>query len=119
MQNPPLSFYPEYNSYSTGDASNENDVFPPTINPNQMPIISQSTATTTTANLMQSKKRKSTIDTDASYSPPPLDNFGITTWIGVCRFLITMGTCAVALKLSFGCARCPVSVLAVIYSVGH
>lgn len=68
MQNPPLSFYPEYNSYSTGDASNENDVFPPTINPNQMPIISQSTATTT-ANLMQSKKRKSTIDTDTSYSP--------------------------------------------------
>lgn len=83
MQNPPLSFYPEYNSYSTGDAfisnaqdtSNETDVFSSTINSNQMPIISQSAGivppppTTTTTNSMSSKKRKATIDTDASYSP--------------------------------------------------
>jgi hypothetical protein len=71
MQNP-LQFYPEYN-YPTGDAflsnapdaSVENDVFAPTINTNQMPVISQPT----TSNMMTSKKRKATIDTDASYSP--------------------------------------------------
>jgi hypothetical protein len=72
MQNP-LSFYPEYNSYSTGDAflanapdaSRESDVFAPTINPNPMPVITQPTS----SGLMGSKKRKATIDTDASYSP--------------------------------------------------
>jgi PAS domain-containing protein len=72
MQNP-LSFYPEYNSYSTGDAflsnapetSIESDVFGPTINTNQMPVITQATS----SGMMTSKKRKATIDTDASYSP--------------------------------------------------
>jgi hypothetical protein len=73
MQNP-LPFYSEYNSYPTGDAflsnapdaSIENDGFgPPTINKNQMPVISQPTS----SGMMTSKKRKATIDTDASYSP--------------------------------------------------
>ena len=75
MQNP-LSFYPDYNSYPTGDAflsnapdtSVESDVFAPTINPHPMPILMQSTTGTTTGS-MPSKKRKATIDTDASYSP--------------------------------------------------
>ena len=73
MQNP-LPFYPEYNSYSNGDAFPPNapdtsieshDVFGSIINPNQMPIITPPT----TSNMMGSKKRKATIDTDASFSP--------------------------------------------------
>ena len=87
MQNT-LSFYPEYHSYPSGDAypsnapdtSIENSVYGTMINPNQMPVITQpaTTATTTiantntntnTSNLMTSKKRKASIDTDASFSP--------------------------------------------------
>jgi hypothetical protein len=76
MQNS-LQFYPEYNSYPTGDAflsnppdtSIQNDGFAPCIttsmNTNQMPVMSQPT----TSGVITSKKRKATVDTDASYSP--------------------------------------------------
>jgi hypothetical protein len=72
MQNP-LPFYPEYASYPTGDAflsnapdtSIESDAFGSIINTNQMPVISQPTS----LGMMASKKRKATVDTDASYSP--------------------------------------------------
>lgn len=75
MQNP-LSFYPDFNSYPTGDAflsnapdtSVESDVFAPTIPPHPMPVLMPSTASSTTGS-MASKKRKATFDTDASYSP--------------------------------------------------
>lgn len=83
MQNS-LSYYPEYHSYPNGDAyppnapdtSIESDVFGSMMNPNQMPVITHSStgaissaAATTTNNHMTGKKRKATIDTDASYSP--------------------------------------------------
>ena len=76
MQNP-LQFYPEYNSYQIGDnflgntqdTSIQNDVFPQHIstsmNTNQMSGLSQPTSSGVTT----SKKRKATVDTDASYSP--------------------------------------------------
>ena len=72
MQNP-LSFYPDYSSYPPGDAflSNppdatiESEIFNPTINPNPMPVI----IAPTTSGHLTSKKRKATVDTDASYSP--------------------------------------------------
>ncbi|UJR33243.1 hypothetical protein I4U23_020698 [Adineta vaga] len=87
MQNP-VSFYPEYNSYpntdgflsNAPDTSIESEIFglgPATsMNPNPMPIMAQSTL----SGMTTSKKRKATIDTDASYSPASIysDNSNIS-----------------------------------------
>jgi hypothetical protein len=87
MQNP-LAFYSEYNSYATGDSflsnapdtSVESDVFgicPSTsMTTNQMSLISQPSS----SGISTSKKRKATVDTEASYSPASIysDNSNIS-----------------------------------------
>ncbi|CAF0931092.1 unnamed protein product [Adineta steineri] len=88
MQNP-LPFYPEYNSYSTGDGflpniqdtSIENDILgvrsSTSMNMTQMPVMSQAMSS---SGLVPSRKRKVTTDTDASYSPASVysDNSNIS-----------------------------------------